>query len=161
MYTDFNKLPNSSRVWIYQSSHPFADSDIPKITHLLIDFLNHWNNHGEGLKSSCLIKYNQFIIIALDEHHKEASGCSIDASVQVIKKIETAFNVDLLDKRNITFKINDTINTVSLQDFQNYVSEEKITPNTIVFNNMVTNLLEFNTKWEVPAKDSWHSRYFK
>ena len=34
------------------------------------------------------------------------------------------------------------------------------TENTIVFNNLVNNIEEYNESWEVPAMDSWHSRFF-
>ena len=37
---------------------------------------------------------------------------------------------------------------------------KKITPETIVFNNLVQNLAEFQEKWEVPIKDSWHKLVF-
>jgi hypothetical protein len=38
--------------------------------------------------------------------------------------------------------------------------EKAVTENTIVFNNLVNNIEEFNESWEVPAMDSWHSRFF-
>jgi len=160
MYIPFNKLPDTARIWIYQANNSFSDTEILKINELLIDFSENWNNHGEGLKSSYTIKYKQFIIIAIDENHKEASGCSIDSSVQVIKKIEKLCGSDLMNKMNTAFKIEDVINIVSLADFQKYVAEGKITANTIVFNNMIKTIAAFKSKWEVSAKDSWHARYF-
>lgn len=160
MYIPFKQLPDSTRVWIYQSNEAFTDSQIEQINELLKDFCNSWNNHGEGLKSSFLIKYHQFIVLAIDESHYEASGCSIDSSVQVIKKIENLFDVNLFDRMKTAFKIEEHINLVSLADFQKYVNEGKINSDTIVFNNMVKTVGEFNSNWEVKAKDSWHKRYF-
>jgi hypothetical protein len=38
--------------------------------------------------------------------------------------------------------------------------EKAVTENTIVFNNLVNTIQEYNDSWEVPAMDSWHSRFF-
>lgn len=159
MYIEFNNLPSSARVWIYQSNRAFAADEIETITQLLTDFSNSWNNHGEGLKSSFTIKYNQFIVLGIDENHHEASGCSIDSSVQIIKKIEKLIDVNLFDRMKTAFKIEEHINMVSIADFQKYVKEGKINSETIVFNNMVETIADFNTKWEVSAEKSWHVRF--
>jgi hypothetical protein len=37
--------------------------------------------------------------------------------------------------------------------------DKAVSGNTIVFNNLVENKEEFETHWEVPASDSWHSRF--
>jgi hypothetical protein len=41
------------------------------------------------------------------------------------------------------------------------VKNKAVTENTIVFNNLINNVQEFNESWEVAAMDSWHSRFFK
>ena len=40
-----------------------------------------------------------------------------------------------------------------------FAKENKITSETIVFNNMVQTKQDFETDWEVPAKESWHKRF--
>ncbi|MFC2127083.1 ABC transporter ATPase, partial [Bacteroidota bacterium] len=75
------------------------------------------------------------------------------------KSIEEAFSVDLMNKLNVTFKDGTNINLVTLSDFQNYAKEGKITSETIVFNNMIQTKEEVDTKWEVPASESWHARF--
>ena len=39
--------------------------------------------------------------------------------------------------------------------------DKAVSKNTIVFNNLVANIAEFNENWEVPASESWHSRFLK
>jgi hypothetical protein len=97
--------------------------------------------------------------LVVDEDHKSASGCSIDSSVQLIKQIERDFQCDLFDKLKIAFKIDANINIVSMLDFQKYAKENKITKETIVFNNLVKTVTEYESGWEVAAGDSWHSRF--
>ena len=125
----------------------------------LKNFIENWMRHGEDLKASYLVKYNQFIVLAVDENYNGVSGCSIDASVNLMKQFEKEFGVDLTNKLNISFKDGNEINVVSLADFQKFVKQEKITFKTVVFNNMVATKADFKTKWEVEAKDSWHTRF--
>ena len=108
---------------------------------------------------SFTIKYNQFLVLAVDESFNNVSGCSIDSSVRFIKQLENELQLDLMDKMNITFKDNQNINLVKLPDFQKYIKDKKVTSETIVFNNMVSSKEDFKSKWEVPAKQSWHKRF--
>lgn len=158
MIVPFNTLPSKSRVWVYQSSRIFSDNEITKIRAVIEPFLSHWQRHGQDLTASYKIIYNQFLVIAVND---EVSGCSIDASMHLIRQIEKEFRIDLTDKLQIAFRYGSNINIVSLTDFKRYIGQNKITPNTIVFNNMVDTIEGLQKNWEVPAKDSWHKKYFK
>ncbi|OIQ39943.1 MAG: ABC transporter ATPase [Bacteroidetes bacterium MedPE-SWsnd-G1] len=159
MFVTFESLPKNARVWVYQSNREFSKIESEKINESLMIFVNSWQRHGEDLKASFRVKYNQFIVLAVDENVNEASGCSIDSSVRTIKLIEDEFNLDLMNKLNIAFRIGENINTVSMMDFQNYLKEGKINSETIVFNNMVQSKEELNLNWEVPIHKSWHNRF--
>jgi len=159
MFVDYKILPDSARVWIYQSDREFTEEEVIQISQKAVEFINGWTRHGDSLKGSFTVKYNQFIVIGLDESFNNASGCSIDASVRFIQELEQVLKVDLMDKMNVSFKDGDNINIVKLPDFQRFAELKKITSETIVFNNMVNTKSDFENKWEVPAKDSWHSRF--
>jgi len=160
MYVPFENLPEESKIWIYQSNRKFSDAELSEIENDLQSFLNEWAAHGTSLESSYLLKYNRFIIIAVNQEVQAATGCSIDSSVEFIQGLEKKYNVDLLDKMNVTFKQGDHIAHKTLMDFKKMVKDKSVTENTIVFNNLVNNIEEFNESWEVPAIDSWHSRFF-
>jgi len=159
MFTYYKNLPKNSRVWIYQSDREFTIKEIEFISVRAEDFINQWTRHGDDLKGSFTIKYNQFLVLAVDESFNNVSGCSIDSSVRFIKQLENELQLDLMDKMNITFKDNQNINLVKLPDFQKYIKDKKVTSETIVFNNMVSSKEDFESKWEVPAKQSWHKRF--
>ena len=159
MIVPFNSLPNESRVWIYQANRELTESEIQEISKKAETFIADWTRHGEDLKASYEIKYNQFLVLAVDESFNDVSGCSIDSSVRFIKSTEQQFGIDLMNKLNIAFKIGENINTVSLSAFQQYIKEEKIDGDTIVFNNMVQSKADYESNWEVPAKQSWHQRF--
>jgi len=159
MYTEYNNLPNDSRVWIYQAERELTTKELALVKEKTIDFINQWTRHGSDLKGSFTIKYNQFLIVGVDESFNNVSGCSIDASVQFVQKLQEYLGVDFMDKMKVTFKDGNSINIVQLSDFQKYVKQEKITQNTIVFNNLVNTKSDLLTNWEVPAKQSWHKRF--
>ncbi|MEL1243010.1 ABC transporter ATPase [Flavobacterium sp. DGU11] len=160
MYVPFDTLPEESRIWIYQSNRKFSDEEIAEIESALKHFLENWEAHGAGLEASYQIKYNRFIIIAVNQDTQAATGCSIDASVQFIQSIEQKYGVDLLDKMNVTFKNGEHIAYKPLIDFKKMAKEKSVSANTIVFNNLVNTVGEWEEYWEVPAGESWHSRFF-
>lgn len=160
MLVDFKKLSDSSKIWIYQSDREFSETEIKEIEEVLKEFTNTWQRHGQDLMASYQIKYNQFIILAVDESYNGVSGCSIDASTHIFKQFENKYEVDLFNKMQTAFKYGDHINIVSLFDFQKFVNEQKIDSSTIVFNNMIKTKKELEESWEVTANESWHKRYF-
>lgn len=160
MYVDFESLPEESKIWIYQSNRKFSDAEFSEIESALQVFIQNWTAHGTGLEASYQLKYNRFIIIAVNQEVQQATGCSIDASVQFIQDLEKKYEVDLLDKMNVTFKLGEHIAHKPLIEFKKMAKEKAVSGNTIVFNNLVNNIAEYNESWEVPAEDSWHSRFF-
>nr|WP_297309786.1 ABC transporter ATPase [uncultured Flavobacterium sp.] len=160
MFIPFEELPKSSRVWIYQSERKLSDEEVQIADEMLKTFVNDWAAHSTPLQASYQIIYNRFIVLAVNQEHHPASGCSIDASVRVIQDLEQKFNVDLLDKMNVTYKTGEFIAHKSLIDFKKMAKEKAVNGNTIVFNNLVNTIEEFEEFWEVPASESWHSRFF-
>lgn len=159
MLVNFENIANTSKVWIYQSDRAFKTSEISEINNRLAAFISIWKRHGKDLKSSFTIKYNQFIIIAVDENYNNISGCSIDASINLMKQLEQHFQVDLTNKLNVSFKEGNQIKVVTLVKFQQLAKAREITEKTIVFNNLIATKAELENNWEVPATLSWHKRF--
>jgi hypothetical protein len=159
MFTEYKNLPNNSRVWIYQADREFTSKETEFISVKAEDFINQWTRHGDDLKGSFTFKYNQFLVLAVDESFNTVSGCSIDSSVRFIQALEKELQLDLMNKMNVAFKDHEHINLVKLADFQRYAKEQKVTSETIVFNNMVATKEDFENNWEVAAKESWHKRF--
>ena len=96
----------------------------------------------------------------VDESQAGASGCSIDKSVHFMQQLETKFHINLFDRFNLAYREGDEVLSAPRNVFENKLKEGAINTNTIVFNNLVQNLTELNSKWEVPFKDSWHVQLF-
>lgn len=160
MYVPFENLPEESKIWIYQSNRKFSEEEFAEIEKDLQVFVENWAAHGTSLEASFQLKYNRFIILAVNQEVQAATGCSIDSSVAFIQSLEQKYDVDLLDKMNVTFKLGEHVAHKPLIDFKKMAKDKAVTGNTIVFNNLVNNIAEYNESWEVPAADSWHSRFF-
>ena len=154
------QFSENSRVWVYQSDRMLYDSEVQQIQIRLDNFAKSWTAHNNQLKAKAEIRYNRFLILIVDESRAGASGCSIDKSVNFIKQIEEQFSINLLDRFNLAYREGDEVLSAPSHDFEAMLKQGSINTNTIVFNNMVQNLNELQTKWEVPFKDSWHIQLF-
>ncbi|WP_044212126.1 hypothetical protein [Flammeovirga sp. OC4] len=157
-----NQLPDSSRIWIYQSNRAFTTEEQANIAPLLAQFISTWNAHGSELDASFSIEKNQFIIITVDEGVHAASGCSIDKSVGVIRSIETSLNVSLFERTNVAYlNEKEEVATFKMTEAKGMVTEGKLQPSTLIFDNTIQTLGDFRSRWIVEASDSWLKRYFK
>jgi len=161
MLVEFNTLPEHSKVWIYQCNRRFSEDELVLISEKTSEFLEQWAAHGTGLQAGFELKYERFIVIAVNQDEQSATGCSIDASVRFIQELEQELGVELLDKMNVAFKQGNFVNFKTLLDFKTMAKSGAIGKKTIVFNNLVTNIAEYNENWEFPVLESWHSRFFK
>lgn len=159
MIVAYNKLPDTAKVWIYQADRSFSETEEAEIKEQISVFLDRWQVHGKNLIASFIVKYQQFIILLVDDSKEKPSGCSIDAFMNLVQQIEVNYQVNLTNKLNIAFKNKQIIKILSLSDFKKQTSEGKITKDTIVFNNLITTKKDLETNWEVTAANSWHKRF--
>ena len=159
MITDFKKLPEDSRVWIYQSDRNLTESDIKIIENKTTLFLNNWKAHGNDLQSSYLIIENRFLVIAVNERFNPIGGCSIDYSLQLVNDISSTINLDLLNRLNINYRSKNIIKSISLRDLKNRIKSRSFSPETIIFNTTVKTKKELLNDFEVKISSSWLSKF--
>lgn len=155
-----DQLPSTSRLWVYQSSRAFLPEEKLRIDILIQNFLNQWAAHGNELAASFKLEYDQFIVIAVDELFNEASGCSIDSSVNLIRSIEQEFDVNLLDRTKVAVLNDGQIQIFPFNSVKQKITEGEIKADSIVFNNAVQNVGEWKSSWKQEAKSSWMGRFF-
>jgi hypothetical protein len=159
MFVPFESLPDTSRIWIYQSSRKFILQELSAISDALMAFSNQWNAHGVPLRSSFEVPFDQFIILAVDESTNTASGCSIDDSVRIIKMLGENLGVELFDRTKIAFKLESGIITVPLVELKGKYLEGLWTNQTLVVNNLISSKGELRGRWLIPAEQTWIKRY--
>lgn len=160
MSTTLDNMPENARLWVYQSDRPFTPEEEKEVDSAMASFVAQWAAHGQPLKAAYSIEYHQFIVLAVDESYNLASGCSIDASVGVIRQIQEKYNLNLLDRTKIAFLIDKKVALFPMNGLKQAVQAGELDENTPLFNNMVDNAGAWKSGWVIPAKSSWASRYF-
>ena len=159
MLVDFTKLPNESKIWVYQSSRKFYPEEIKEITPKIEGFLTSWNDNGAEIIASYQLKYDRFIIIAVDQTLESLSVPAIDTAVLFILGLQATYEVALLDKLNVSFKQGEYVQYKDLKEFQKLVKKKAVSAKTIVFNNLINTKEELENNWEIPITESWHNRF--
>jgi hypothetical protein len=124
----------------------------------LQSFVREWAAHGKNLRADFRIFFNRFICLFVDESAHGASGCSIDSSVHFIQNLERKFGIQLMQRTQIAYLVENEIHTVEMHDFGSLAKRGEVDSNTLVFNNLIKTLGEMKEGWIVPAGKSWHSR---
>jgi len=161
MLIEFDEMPDSARLWIYQASRSLNENELSFVQKYAEQFLSQWQAHGQSLKSAFRIEYNQFLIISVDESFSQASGCSIDSSVHLIQALEKELQVSFMTTSQVAFLIEEKIELYPFNGLKEKVEQKHVKPDTKVFDNTVKNLAEFRQKWLVPSANTWVGRYFK
>jgi hypothetical protein len=149
------------RIWIYQANRILNTEEAKTLLEKMDKFTAQWTAHGKQLAAQALLKYNQFLIIRVNEGLVKATGCSIDKSTDTLKQVQQELGLDFFDRMQIAYRDSEGIKTVSRPEFEKLLESGKVDENTIVFNNMVGNSRELESNWEIPLKDSWHAQVFQ
>jgi hypothetical protein len=159
MYVPFESLSDNSRVWIYQSDRRLTADEVVRLTAVLRSFCDQWAAHGEPLKTSFRIEHSQFVVICADEDFHLPSGCSIDASVRMLKEFQAQAGVDFFNRTLVAFLINGAVAAVSLQALKQQFTDGTLTGATTAFDNLVPSKGDFLRRWNVPAEKTWLAKY--
>ena len=158
MFIPFENLPADSRVWIYTGSRSFTETEADLITEFLNQFCEQWVAHGHPLQSSFLILENQFVVLAVNEDFHNPSGCSIDSSVGVLRKIHEITGIDLLDRKRVPFLVNQKIELIPLAHIKIQFQQGILQADTLTFNTLATTKNQLQN-WKIAAESSWVAKY--
>lgn len=160
MLIPFQTLDDNSRVWIFQAENELSPIQATEIKSELFEFLQEWTAHNAHLHTSGEVLHHRFVVVMVDESQVGASGCSIDKLTHFIQNVEQKYNVTLLDRMSVAYiTSDDKIAATHLNQLGSLLKEGKIDEETLVFNNLVGTKSDFETKWKIKIKDSWHKRF--
>ncbi len=145
----------NSRVWIYQAHRLFTLPEALTIEGLLESFVRDWQSHGTPVKGFANLFYGQFIVLIADETASGVSGCSTDSSVRLIKQIEQQTGVQLFDRLNLAFYVQQKVQIVPLAQLSYALDNGLIQPDTLYFDDTVQTKQELETKWLSTMKNTW------
>lgn len=162
-FIEFQQLPDTARLWIYAARRAFDKSQVDTLKDHMNRFMQEWTAHKRELRTGWELKYDQFILVAVDEQTMAASGCSIDSMVHSLQEFEKNVGCQVIGTSTLVFYRNEVgdIRSVDRAQFKHLTELGKVNENTIVFNNVIDALKTFREgKWEVPMRESWHMQAF-
>ncbi len=161
MFVPIDEMPESARIWIYQTDRFLTEQEASALTDSLITFCEHWTAHKKDLKASAALFHRCLLVLAVDETQQEASGCSVDKSVNFLHAVEEELGVGFFDRYSVAWKNEEgELQLSNKEEFETLVRKEVIQAETPVFNNLLQTIGQLRTNWEIPFSKSWHSRLF-
>jgi len=155
--TDFAKMPDDARVWVFGASAPIDDVDGTKLVTAVDSFLLQWKAHGHPLTCAREWRDDRFLVVGVDQRTEGASGCSIDGLFKTLQQLESAIGANLVGGGRVYFR--DTlglVHSVSRQEFESMGKRGEVTADTPVFDTTLTTAGAYRHAFEQPARDGWH-----
>lgn len=159
MLVDFASLKPHSRVWTYPSKRKFTSEEKEIIYDALTSFTSDWSAHGIPLVSSFDIRFDSFVILAVDEEAHGASGCSIDGSTRAMKALEQKLGIPLFERTQAFFFRGDELITLPLSKLKDAAAAGEWNSDTLCVNTVIVTKGELDSAFVVPAGGTWLRRY--
>lgn len=147
----FNKFPDNSRLWLYQSNRMLTPSEIKEINNQIEGFVQKWAAHGNKLWADAAILNPYFIAFVVDDALTPPSGCSIDASVHFLKELGKQFNIDFFTRTKVCLLNED--NKIDQIDFDK-LKELNLKGNELLFDPLISNLKDLREEWPLEINKS-------
>lgn len=148
-------LPDHARVWIFQADRFLSDSETMQLQREGTAFAAGWKAHGKNLKAQFAVVDSLFAVMAVDETGESASGCSIDALMRFMLQKQESFGLSFTNRMCVAYLDDEKINLCQSRDLINFKILCKLTPDTPVFDNLITTLGEFKKSRLKPAGKTW------
>ncbi|MCP9235143.1 hypothetical protein [Lewinella sp. JB7] len=159
MASPLDKLSPESRIWIYGAERALTRDETATVRKRAQEFVSQWSSHQQALTSAADVLHNRFLVLAVDETQAEASGCSIDGSVNFVKALGAEIGVDFFNRMRFSYRdAEGKIHTVGREEFKLLYAQGQLGNESIVFDPLVKELGELRQIFERPLEDSWHSR---
>jgi len=157
---DWQHMPDSTRVWIYQSNRELSRSEIEEIAKASDAFVDQWTSHGATMEAVFEIFHNRFLVLFADESKAKASGCGIDKSVHFVQGLEQHFDLNFFDRMTICFLEGEQVKECKLPEIPGNIEEGVMNSETLFFDNLVPDKGALLKRWKTSMGEGWTSRFF-
>ena len=158
MYIPFEQLPDQSRVWVYQANRPLKGEEIEQIKSFLMNEMNAWAAHGAPLNASFEIRFNQVVIVAVNEDVNQASGCSIDTSTRWFKSLGELLQVDFFDRQIASIQ-GERILLIPITSIKDFILSANLSEEDFIIPPQTSDLGHYRTQWLQMVRESWLKKY--
>lgn len=147
------------RIWIYTISQLLTEDQLTKLKSRCQNFVSTWTAHEVSLDASFELYKNRLLIFKVNEANYNASGCSIDKQLRLVKELEQEFSIELLNRLLVAYENNDEVAVVKQSEIAGLLQNGTISENTLVFDNTISQSFDLAGNWKRPLKDTYLSKY--
>lgn len=147
------------RIWIYTISQLLPEEQLNALKQRCQDFVSTWTAHEVSLDASFELYKNRLLIFKVNEANYNASGCSIDKQVRLVKELEQQFSVELLNRLLVAYEKNGEVAVAKTSEIAGLLNDGSINEHTLVFDNTISQSTDLSTNWKKPLKETYLSRY--
>lgn len=160
--TDFSRLPGDARLWIFGAERALGADQRGALLEAVDAFLDQWKAHGAPLTAARDWREDRFLMVAVDEASIPASGCSIDAMVNVLRELEGELGVELVGHGAIYWRTpGGEVRRATRAEFRRLADAGEVGLDTAVFDTTLTRVGKLSDGgWERPAREAWHRQAF-
>ena len=157
-----NELPPEARVWIFSASRELTQADETRIHELMEKVLGVWRSKAAMVRGCYEIRDRRFLVVGADETGERLSGCSIDAMMSWLLRLEAESGLRLVDRMSVFWRGGDgRVRSASRAEFKTLVASGGAGPATRVFDTTVSRAAALNGgRFELPLSESWHAALF-
>lgn len=149
----------NERIWIYTISQALAADQLTELKNRCQQFVSTWTAHEVSLDASFELYKDRLLIFKVNEASYNASGCSIDKQVRLVKEMEQQFSVELLNRLLVAYEQNNDVVVVKTAEIAGLLNEGALNENTLIFDNTISQSADLASNWKKPLKETYLSRY--
>lgn len=149
----------NERIWIYTISKALGADQLTELKNRCQQFVSTWTAHEVSLDASFELYKDRLLIFKVNEANYNASGCSIDKQVRLVKELEQQFSVELLNRLLVAYEHHNEVVVVKTAEIAGLLHEGAINENTLVFDNTISQSADLVSNWKKPLKETYLSRY--
>ena len=159
MWKPEEQLSPETRIWIYIADRNLNETEVEEMNSQLKLFCEEWTAHSDDLHAFGKIYNQRILVFFADETHIEASGCSIDKSVKIIKVLEDKYKLNFLDRFWIALKENNQVDFYHVKNDTELIKKRwQQNPEIEISNLTLTLKKDWETDFYQPFEKSWVAR---
>lgn len=146
------------KVWIYLSDKELKGDLLNAVKNAGEEFVKGWKAHEMPLSATFEIVKDRFIVVSVDETQYNASGCSIDKLLRLVKQLEADHNLQLLNRLLVGYKTPSGVEVIPASLIKEKLQAKQLDENTLIYNVAASNSNEYE-QWLQPLKETWLKKY--
>jgi hypothetical protein len=155
-------LPDGCRIWIFAANRAFAADEQTGLDALMTKVIGKWSIKQPGMRGCHAFAEDRFLVVGAEEHRMMLDGCSVDAMMSFVMRLEAETGMKLVDRMVIHYRdASGAVQSVSRMDFAALVKSGAANAETHVFDTTVSRIEDLRAgKFETPVKSTWLASAF-